>query len=73
MRRVKNDPMRDQHGTIQVHYRAITDGGLSIEATTRTFRCSERQRERFEAFIHELYEGTPEIPRPVAAADSEAA
>jgi hypothetical protein len=61
VKRVANDPLRLQRETLQVQYRAILPGGMSIEATTRTFRCSPEQRERFEALITELFEGTPEL------------
>ncbi|HVK84220.1 MAG TPA: hypothetical protein VM513_08935 [Kofleriaceae bacterium] len=56
-----NDPLRGQRGTLQIEYRAISDGGVRMDATTRTLRMSVEQFVRFQAFIEELANGTPEI------------
>lgn len=61
MKRISPDPLHKKNGTIQLEYRVITENGLKIECTTRTFRCSEEQRNRLEAFVKELCDGTPEI------------
>lgn len=70
MKKIPSDPLRNQPGTLQLHYQAIMPRGLCIEVHTRTFRMSTAQYERLEAFVKELYEGTPEL-QPVVPAEAQ--
>lgn len=69
MKRVANDPLRGQLGTVRVHYEVISEGGVTIEGQTRALRMSAEQYRRFEEFLQELYQGSPEIEAAADAAE----
>lgn len=61
--KLPNDPLHGKNGTVRMHYKVITETGISIECQTRSFRMDLAKYEKLEAFIKELYDGTPEIKR----------
>lgn len=61
MKRVRNDLLRNERGTMQVHYHRVEESGLSIEMVSRTLRATPEQFRRMEALITEMFEGTPEL------------
>lgn len=67
MRRIANDPLRNQRGTIRLHYKMITPEGVTMEMHTRTFRVTTEQYERLDALVTEMFDGTPEL-KPVVDA-----